>query len=89
MNGALDLTLDNPFHGIRVETPDKIVVWKGLEINTSQEESDVQIDTPFDKLPSILLKAGDTSKQGEKSQDQDAAKPPPERFVGVGTKIKF
>ncbi len=89
MSGAIDLTLENPFHGIQVETPDKIVVWKGLEINTSHEEKDVQIETPFAKLPTILLKAGNPTKEGEKSQGQEGAKPAPEKFVGVGTKIKF
>ena len=31
LNGALDLKLDNIFAGVKIQTPDNLVIWKGIE----------------------------------------------------------
>ncbi len=84
LTGALDLKLKNMFHGVRIETLDKIVIWHGWEINTSREEGDFEIDNALTRFPSLIVKAGGSTKHSD-SNDRDEGDP----FVGVGPKLKF
>ena len=83
LKGALDLSLQNMFHGVRMETADKFVVLKGWEINTSETQGDLEIEPVFDKWPMLAFKAG--ARSGNSATGEET----PERYVAVGPKVKF
>ncbi len=86
LNGALDFRMQNMFRGIQIQTDDNLVIWKGLEMNTSESHGDLEIETSIPGLPALSVKGG-----------QDISNPalPPEnrntddRYVAAGPKFKF
>ena len=44
LNGALDLKLDNIFAGVKIETPDNLVIWKGLEAVVHPKDSSLEVN---------------------------------------------
>lgn len=87
LKGALDLSLENMLHGVWIETGDKLVIWKGLSLASSEEESGSwEIKTPLAHLPALeVVLQGEDDSQHLGSQDalQD------ESYVSVSPKIKF
>lgn len=87
LNGALDLKLDNIFAGVKIETPDNLVIWKGLEAVAHSKDGTVQVNPS--KLGSwgevsILEADTDTIEAGKgPGQDEEAT------AVKVGPKLKF
>lgn len=80
--GALDFTLSNPFYGVQVRADDKIMLWNGWNLNTSEHDGDIQIGRLIDDLPALSLKAGNVHMaDGEGFHD--------ERYLTVGSKVKF
>jgi hypothetical protein len=45
LTGALDLRLDNIFAGVKVQTPDKLVIWKGVEAAMHSKDKSLELDT--------------------------------------------
>jgi hypothetical protein len=43
LNGALDLKLDNIFAGVKIQTPDNLVIWKGLEAAVHEKDHSVEL----------------------------------------------
>lgn len=85
LEGAINLSLDNIFHGIEIRTPDKLAIWRGLEINTSQEERDLEIGSHL--LPKIALSVG--SQSDTASVTASGAKKEEDAYLVVGPKFKF
>jgi hypothetical protein len=84
--GAFDLSLDNPFHGIHVETADKVIVWKGLSLTTNQEGGGVDFETALPGLGKLALdfsidSGQDQSRRNDELQD--------ENYVSIKPKINF
>lgn len=44
LNGAVDLRLDNIFAGVKIESPDNIVIWKGLEAVVHSKDGSVEVN---------------------------------------------
>lgn len=85
LKGAIDFSLDNPLHGFFIQSADKIVLYKGWEINTSEAEGDFEINTALGKFPKLSVKAGveggDASNKADATQD--------ENYIAVASKIAF
>jgi len=43
LTGAVDLTLDNIMAGIKIETLDRLVVWKGIEVTLHEKDGSIQV----------------------------------------------
>ena len=86
LNGALDFRRRNMFSGIRIQTDDKLVLWKGLEMNTSESRGDVEIETSIPQMPVLNIKPDQgVSNPGISKENQDSS----DRSIAVGPKFKF
>jgi hypothetical protein len=88
LQGAINLSLRNIFHGVSIQTPDNIVIWKGLELNVAEEEDavDFEIDSPIKRLPVFSVKA----EQGSAgSLPDETDNNPREHYISAGPKFKF
>ncbi len=83
--GALDLSLSNMFHGVRIQTADNFVIWKGWAIDGNEATGDFEIQKAIGNLPvSMALKPGSTPPgAGETNNPQE------DSYVTLGPKIKF
>jgi hypothetical protein len=45
LNGALDLKLDNIFAGVKIQTPDNLVIWKGIEAVLHEKDSSMELNS--------------------------------------------
>ena len=82
--GAFDWSLDNIFHGVEIRSPEKLAVWKGMEINTNQNQGDLEINPKY--FPNIVLKAGIDSGGGIHAKDEKKDKV---NFFIVGPRFNF
>ncbi len=90
LQGAINLSLRNIFHGVSIQTPDNLVIWKGLELNVAEDDEavDFEINAPIKKLPVFGIKAG----QGSASslpEETDGNNNPNEHYISAGPKFKF
>ncbi|MBI3313512.1 MAG: hypothetical protein HYZ83_04705 [Candidatus Omnitrophica bacterium] len=74
LTGALDLSLENMFHAVQIETADKIVVWKGIQAHTSQGGL-LEIEHGLEGLPGFAVESTQTSEDNP--------------GLVVGSKLKF
>ena len=91
LTGALDFNLDNIFAGVKIQTPDKLVIWKGVEAVLHSQDKSLELNTAkvgeWGALP--LLEARSSKDQvvvgggGVKEDEND------ESSVRFGTKLKF
>ncbi len=44
LNGALDLGLDNIFAGVKIQTPDNLVIWKGVEAALHEKDGTLELN---------------------------------------------
>lgn len=85
LTGTIDYSLDNILYGVAIRTPEKFLIWKGWELNTSRTDGDVEI-SPSAGSTVLALKAGSSAEdpvleQGKKNDD--------ENYLVVGTRFKF
>ena len=79
--GAIDLELDNPFHGVQVKGPDSLVLWKGVSAYWKEGESALGAEKPLSKKVAMGLEVGaGTNPSGEKSEESHAVLGPKVRF---------
>jgi hypothetical protein len=45
LDGALDLKLDNIFAGVKIKTPDNLVIWKGIEAVLHQKDNSLEFNS--------------------------------------------
>ncbi|MDP3919679.1 MAG: hypothetical protein Q8R76_02585 [Candidatus Omnitrophota bacterium] len=85
LKGALDFSLQNAFHGVRIETADKLVLWKGVSIGTSAAEEGVEFAPSMEKFPlmRLVLEGKGRDSTGDPDQLQD------EGYIAAGPKIQF
>ncbi|MDD5217293.1 MAG: hypothetical protein PHN49_09540 [Candidatus Omnitrophica bacterium] len=84
LEGAIDMSLANMFHGVEIRKPDKYVIWKGWEANTNQGEGDVEVGRPL--LPTFSLRAGGNSSENIAPDNKDKED---DKYLVVGPKFKF
>jgi hypothetical protein len=91
LTGALDLKLDNIFAGIKIQTPDNLVIWKGIEAVLHEKDNSLELNTS--KLGqwgefSVLEARSPEPKFGAgEGEVKDAEKE--ETTVLFGPKLKF
>lgn len=83
--GVIDFSSLNMFNGIEIQTPDKILVWKGLNFNSNKREGNLELSFDQSKWGFLGIDAGASS--GESSLPANAADE--ETYVTLGPKIKF
>jgi hypothetical protein len=89
LNGALNFSsmdLSKMFKSVDLQTADKIVIWRGWELNTSEAEGSLELNQKFVKFPTVAVKTGvgtGEASPGENPSYQD------EKYVAVGPKVKF
>jgi hypothetical protein len=86
LTGALDLSLSNMFHAVRIETLDRFIIWKGWELSVSPGEGDIEIQPAFSKFPVLALTTGseDTAALGSETEKQEE-----EKYLLVGPRLRF
>jgi len=86
IEGVLDLSLGNIFHGVHVRTADKFIIWKGWEMVASPDGGGLEIQRISSALPTFAILGG--TESGSESQDGGIYKEE-ESYVGMGPKIEF
>jgi hypothetical protein len=91
LSGALDLKLDNIFAGVKIQTPDNLVIWKGIEAVLHKKDRSLEVNSS--KLGgwgefSVMEARSEGAKPGVsdgdvKDDDKD------EKAVLFGPKLKF
>lgn len=84
--GAINFSLDNIFQEITVQTSDKLILWKGLELATSEEEKELSLGAFGGAALSLTSGPQSAPKEWEEKSrlDQDD-----EAYLGVGPKLRF
>ncbi len=90
LTGALDLELDNIFAGIKVQTPDKLVIWKGIEAVLHKQDERMELNTTkvgqWGELSVLEARPSDTKSVAEEDQ---ASMEDEQTGVLLGPKLKF
>jgi len=91
LNGALDLKLENIFAGIKIQTPDNLVIWKGIEAALHEKDSSLELNTSklgdwgeFSLLEARAAGPKSGTTKGVAEDDKED-----ERAVKFGPKLKF
>ena len=79
--GAIDLRLPNFLHGIRIKSPDNLILWKGMSVYWKEGESAIGGEKPLAKKIMMDFEIG----AGADSHKED----PEETHVMAGPKLKF
>ncbi|MFH1799263.1 MAG: hypothetical protein ABH891_00250 [Candidatus Omnitrophota bacterium] len=91
LNGALDLKLDNIFAGVKIQTPDNLVIWKGIEAVLHKKDRTLELNRSkigdWGEL-SVLEARSEGSNSGAgvgETEDEEKEEP----AVLFGPKLKF
>lgn len=90
LTGALDLKLENVFAGIKIQTPDNLVIWKGIEAVLHKNEKSLEVSaSKAGQWGEVSLEAKPV--QGSQGKDPDKVRDGEEDETGVtfGPKVKF
>lgn len=90
LSGAVDLMLDNIFAGVKIETPDSLILWKGLEVTLHGKDGSVQIQRqgPEKQGGFSTLEVGSVTTSDPQTGSPDEERPDEKGFT-VGTKVRF
>ena len=92
LKGAVDFKLDNVFAGVKIETPDRLVIWKGLEAVLHEKDNSMELSrTKLGKwveFSTLEVRARDAAASANESGEMKNSQ---EDNPGVqfGTKLKF
>ena len=93
LTGALDLKLDNIFAGVKIQTPDNLVIWKGIEAALHEEDGSMEVNRTklgtWGELSVLEARSAsaETTRKGESSKVRDDKED--ETAVKFGPKLKF
>ncbi len=91
LNGALDLKLDNIFAGVKIQTPDNLVIWKGLEAVLHEKDRSLELNSSnlggWGEFSTLEVQSSETMRGKRPSEVQDAEED--EKVVKFGPKLKF
>jgi hypothetical protein len=91
LTGALDLKLDNIFAGVKIQTPDNLVIWKGIEAALHEDDSSMEVNRSklgvWGELSALEVRSSDTARKKDDIEGWDND----EEQTGVqfGPKLKF
>lgn len=81
LTGAINLALQNIFHGIQIRGPDHLVIWKGMSVYWEKDKSAIEAEKPLGGRMAVGLEL----VSGADSKGED----PEERHAVFGPKVKF
>lgn len=84
--GALDLKLKNMFHGVQIQNQDKLVIWKGWEVHSSESEGLLEVGNDKTFFPPITVERREGRQQNLTGGTED---PQEEKVVSAGPRFKF
>lgn len=90
LTGAVDLSLDNILAGVKIETPDSLVLWKGLEVALHKKERTMSVSGKGfgegENLPALEVASSErgTAESGPSGQSRED-----EKNVTIGSSLKF
>ncbi len=91
LSGALDLQLENMFAGIKIQTPDKLVIWKGIEAVLHEKDNSLEVNTAkvgqWDEFSMLEAHSPEPKSGADEGEVKDAEKE--ETTVLFGPKLKF
>ncbi len=90
LTGALDLKLDNIFAGVKIQTPDNLVIWKGLEAVLHKKDNILELNSKkvgeWGEL--TVLEAG-SPEPTQGSKEAEGRDPEENQKYFFGPKLKF
>jgi hypothetical protein len=90
LTGALDLKLDNIFAGVKIQTPDNLVIWKGLEAVLHKKDNSLELNTKkvgeWGELTVLETGSPGPSQGSQEAEGRDSEED--EKFF-FGPKLKF
>lgn len=81
LTGAINLTLQNIFHGIQIRGPDHLVIWKGMSVYWEKDKSAIEAEKSLGGQMAMGLEVG----TGVDTKGED----PEESHAVFGPKLKF
>lgn len=91
LKGALDLRLDNVFAGVKIETPDHLVIWKGIEAAMHEKDRTIEVSRSglggSGRFSLLEAETKETPIGGTPGASNDGREE--EKAVLVGPKFKF
>lgn len=91
LDGALDLKLENIFAGVKIRTPDNLVIWKGLEAVLHKRDHSVELNTQkvgdWGEITLLEGRSPNADSGADEGEVKDAEKN--EQKVYFGPKLKF
>jgi hypothetical protein len=91
LNGALDLKLDNIFAGVKIQTPDNLVIWKGIEAALHEKDSRLELNSSklgdWGEFSVLEAHSSGSKPEADEGDARDSEKD--ERKVLFGPKLKF
>jgi hypothetical protein len=86
LTGALDLKLDNIFAGVKIQTPDNLIIWKGIEAALHEENNSLELKSSKHGNWGVDVRPKESTSgasEGESKDDEE------ENAVVFGPKLKF
>lgn len=91
LDGALDLNLENIFAGVKIRTPDNLVIWKGMEAVLHTKDNSLELNTAkvgnWGELTVLEARSPESESGTDEGEVKDAEKE--ETKVFFGPKLKF
>ncbi|HOW59945.1 MAG TPA: hypothetical protein PLO78_09515 [Candidatus Omnitrophota bacterium] len=90
LTGAIDLKLDNVFAGVKIETPDHLVIWKGLEATLHEADRSVELNrSKLGKWGELSVFEAETHESNATEKTGGLKDSEDENVVQFGPKLKF
>ena len=91
LNGALDLKLDNIFAGVKIQTPDNLVIWKGVEAVLHTKDNSMEMNSAkVGKWGELsVFEASSSAPASAADADEDKAAEKEKQSIRFGPKLKF
>jgi len=91
LNGALDLRLDNIFAGVKIQTPDNLVIWKGIEAALHEKDGSLELNSSklghWGEFSALEVQSSETMRGKRAVEVRDAEED--EKVVRFGSKLRF
>ncbi|MFH0985249.1 MAG: hypothetical protein V1882_06900 [Candidatus Omnitrophota bacterium] len=93
LTGAMDLKLDNIFAGVKIQTPDNLVIWKGLEAVLHEKDNSLELNSSklgrWGELSILEARPPETKSGAVADGDEDTDSQKEEQTILFGPKLKF
>lgn len=93
LTGALDLKLDNIFAGVKIQTPDNLVIWKGIEAVLHEKDSSLELNSSkwgrWGEFSVLEARSPEQRSGAIAAGDEDKDSQKEEQTILFGPKLKF